>query len=57
LYNSKNNNQPMEFRQVRGGDGFDAEISFYNPAVCLEQFIMVMCVAPEISVNLFTFLP
>lgn len=33
LYNSKNNNQPMEFRQVRGGDGFDAEISFYNPAV------------------------
>lgn len=33
LYNSKNNAFSMEFRDVIGGDGFDAAISFFNPRV------------------------
>jgi len=35
LYNSKNNSNPMDFRDVIGGDGFDAAISFYNPRVMI----------------------
>jgi hypothetical protein len=33
LYNSLQNATPMEFRQMIGGDGFDAAISFYNPNI------------------------
>lgn len=33
LYNNLQNATPMEFRQMIGGDGFDAAISFYNPNI------------------------
>jgi len=33
LYNNLQNATPKEFRDMIGGDGFDAAISFYNPAI------------------------
>ncbi|RYM33048.1 T9SS type A sorting domain-containing protein [Brumimicrobium glaciale] len=35
LYNNLNNATYQEFRQVSGGDGFTAEISFFNPKVLI----------------------
>ena len=33
LYNDFSLSTPQEFREVNGGDGFECEISFYNPRV------------------------
>jgi ligand-binding sensor domain-containing protein len=33
LYNDFSLSTPQEFRQVKGGDGFECEISFFNPRV------------------------
>lgn len=33
LYNNLQNATPREFRELIGGDGFDAAISFYNPNI------------------------
>lgn len=33
LYNDHSNSTWQEFREVTGGDGFESEISFYNPSI------------------------